>query len=177
MNNNYDILFEPIQIGPVTAPNRFYQVPHCNGLGYKMPKALAAMRGMKAEGGWGVVCTEETQIHHSSDQTPYIEGRNWDDNDIPSMRLMVDAVHEHGALAGLELAYHGLDASNLYSRVPLLSPRSMRAWGGTGIEPAQSRRMDKEDIPGFTLQNSGMMPTNRFLKWQIPTKPHIAARF
>ena len=22
----YDVLFEPIQIGPVTAPNRFYQV-------------------------------------------------------------------------------------------------------------------------------------------------------
>ena len=29
----YDILFEPLAIGPVTAPNRFYQVPHCNGGG------------------------------------------------------------------------------------------------------------------------------------------------
>ncbi len=144
--NNYDILFEPIQIGPVTAPNRFYQVPHCNGLGYKMPKALATMRGMKAEGGWGVVCTEETQIHHSSDQTPFIEGRFWDDKDIPSMQIMVEAVHEHGALAGLELAYHGTGASNLYSRVPPMSARSMTIWGGSGIEPAQSRRMDKEDI-------------------------------
>ena len=28
----FDILFQPIRIGPVTAPNRFYQVPHCNGL-------------------------------------------------------------------------------------------------------------------------------------------------
>lgn len=27
----YDILFEPVKIGPVTARNRFYQVPHCNG--------------------------------------------------------------------------------------------------------------------------------------------------
>ena len=146
MSSPYDILFEPVQIGPVTAPNRFYQVPHCNGLGYKMPKALAAMRGMKAEGGWGVVCTEETQIHHSSDQTPYIEGRLWDDNDIPSMQIMVEAVHKHGALAGVEIAYHGLDATNLYSRVPAMSARSMSLWGGTGHEPAQSRRMDKEDI-------------------------------
>jgi dimethylamine/trimethylamine dehydrogenase len=24
----YDILFTPIQIGPVTAKNRFFQVPH-----------------------------------------------------------------------------------------------------------------------------------------------------
>lgn len=29
----YDILFEPLKIGPVTAPNQFYQVPHCNGMG------------------------------------------------------------------------------------------------------------------------------------------------
>ena len=31
----YDILFEPVKIGPVTAKNRFYQVPHCNGSGYR----------------------------------------------------------------------------------------------------------------------------------------------
>ncbi len=146
VNSNYDILFQPIRIGPVAAPNRFYQVPHCNGLGYRMPQAVAAMRGMKAEGGWGVVCTEETQIHHTSDQTPYIEGRLWNDEDILAMQLVTDAIHQHSALAGIELAYHGLLASNLYSRVPTLAPRSMTIWGGSGIEPAQSRRMDKEDI-------------------------------
>ena len=53
----YDPLFEPIAIGPVTAPNRFYQVPHCSGMGYQRPQMMAAMRGIKAEGGWGVVCT------------------------------------------------------------------------------------------------------------------------
>ena len=57
-NSRYGCLFEPLQIGPVTAPNRFYQVPHCNGMGHLRPQSLAAMRGVKAEGGWGVVCTE-----------------------------------------------------------------------------------------------------------------------
>ena len=57
----YDILFEPVRIGPVTARNRFYQVPHCNGMGYRDVSALAAMRGTKAEGGWAVVCTEMTE--------------------------------------------------------------------------------------------------------------------
>ncbi|MCA3561989.1 MAG: hypothetical protein IOC82_13270 [Aestuariivirga sp.] len=47
----YDILFESVRIGPVTARNRFYQVPHCNGMGYRDASALAAMRRMKAEGG------------------------------------------------------------------------------------------------------------------------------
>ena len=58
-DSRYDILFEPVKIGPVTAPNRFYQVPHCNGMGYQRPDALAEMRAVKAEGGWGVVCTAE----------------------------------------------------------------------------------------------------------------------
>ncbi len=145
-DEQFDILFEPVQIGAVTAPNRFYQVPHCNGLGHRMPQALAAMRGMKAEGGWGVVCTEDTEIHHSSDQTPYFEGRLWDDGDLPAHRLMTDAVHAHGALAGIELAYWGLSATNYYSRVPVMAPRSMSIWGGSGLVPAQSRRMDTEDI-------------------------------
>ena len=43
----YDVLFEPVQIGPVTAKNRFYQVPHCSGMGYMLPQTLAAMRAVK----------------------------------------------------------------------------------------------------------------------------------
>ncbi|HXQ32930.1 MAG TPA: FAD-dependent oxidoreductase, partial [Anaerolineales bacterium] len=125
---------------------RFYQVPHCNGFGHRMPQGMAAMRGMKAEGGWGVVCTEETEIHHSSDLSPYFEGRIWDDGDIPTLHLMTEAVHKHGALAGIELSYNGIDAPNLYSRVPSLAPRSMGTVGGSGYDPVQTRRMDKEDI-------------------------------
>ena len=146
MNNPYDILFETVRIGPVIAPNRFYQVPHCNGFGYRMPYSLAAMRGIKAEGGWGVVCTEEVEIHHSSDLAPYFEGRLWSDEDIPALALMADAVHRHGSLAGIELVYNGYDASNLYSRVPSLAPSSMGTIGGSGYEPVQTRRMDREDI-------------------------------
>jgi len=35
----------------------------------------AAMRDVKAEGGWAVVSTEEVEIHPSNDVSPYIEGR------------------------------------------------------------------------------------------------------
>ena len=69
--SRYDILFDPVRIGPVTAPNRFYQTPHATGLGSLKPQASAALRGIKAEGGWGVVCTEYCSIHPSSDDTPY----------------------------------------------------------------------------------------------------------
>ena len=146
MPSPYDILFAPVRIGPVTAPNRFYQVPHCNGFGHRMPRSLAAMRGVKAEGGWGVVCTEEVEIHHSSDLSPYFEGRLWSDEDIPALALVCEAIHRHGALAGIELVYNGFDAPNLYSRAPSLAPRSMGTIGGSGYDPVQTRRMDKGDI-------------------------------
>jgi dimethylamine/trimethylamine dehydrogenase len=142
-NSRYDILFEKVKIGPVTAPNRFYQVPHCNGMGHRFPQALAKMRGIKAEGGWGVVCTEEVEIHPSSDITPYNQGRLWDDSDIANLRLMTDAVHEHHSLAGIELVYQGLAGKNHYSRLPTLAPTHASVLGGY---PMQARAMDKTDI-------------------------------
>jgi len=42
----YDILFEPIQIGPKTLRNRFYQVPHCIGAGSDLPGFQAAHRSI-----------------------------------------------------------------------------------------------------------------------------------
>ncbi|MBI5943739.1 MAG: FAD-dependent oxidoreductase [Chloroflexi bacterium] len=146
MPSRYDILFQPIRLGPVTAPNRFYQVPHCNGFGWRMPQGMAAMRGMKAEGGWGVVCTEETEIHHTSDLSPFFEGRIWSDEDIPTWQLMTDAVHQHGSLAGIELTYNSHDASNLYSRASAFGPRSMGITGGSGYEPGQTRAATKDDL-------------------------------
>ena len=89
---NHRILFEPVKIGPKTAKNRFYQVPHCNGMGHRWPRTMAEMRGVKAEGGWGVVCTEECSIHATSDLTPATLMRLWDDSDLPVHELMVQKV-------------------------------------------------------------------------------------
>ncbi len=142
----FDILFEPVRIGPVVAKNRFFQVPHCNGMGHAMPQAHAAMREVKAEGGWAVICTEECEIHPSGDVSPYVEARLWDDHDIPALRLMCDKVHAHGALAGIELTHNGPTASNLYSREVLLAPSHQPSKYGY---PSQARAMDKRDIADY----------------------------
>ncbi|MEM9913314.1 MAG: NADH:flavin oxidoreductase, partial [Pseudomonadota bacterium] len=113
----YDILFEPVKIGPVTARNRFYQVPHCTGMGYIRPRTLAAMRGVKAEGGWAVVNTEYNSIHPTSDDLPHPSASLWDDSDVRAHTLMTDAVHEFGSLAGAELWYGGARSANLITRL------------------------------------------------------------
>jgi dimethylamine/trimethylamine dehydrogenase len=118
----HDILFEPLAIGPVTLPNRFYQVPHCTGFGVAKPQSQAAFRGMKAEGGWGAVCTEYCSISPTSDDEPYVSARLWDDEDVARLRLMTDAAHAHGALAGVELWHGGIGANVRESRLPPLAP-------------------------------------------------------
>ena len=141
----YDILLQPIAIGPVTAKNRFFQVPHCTGMGYRDPTALAHMRGVKAEGGWAVVCTEQVEFHWTSEITPFIELRLWDDRDVPMLAKMADHIHAHGALAGLELCYNGAHSPNFYSREVPMAPTG-RAIASFTYEPLQARTMDKQDI-------------------------------
>src|SRR5919197_3865660 len=111
-NSRYDILFEPVAIGPVTAPNRFYQTPHATGMGIMRPKSAAALRGIKAEGGWGVVCTEYCSIAPSSDDSPYAYLSLWNEKDVRALALTANAVHEHGSLAGIELWHGGAHANN-----------------------------------------------------------------
>ncbi len=144
--NPYAMLLEPVQIGPVTARNRFYQVPHCTGLGHLRPRADAAVRGMKAEGGWAVVSNQETEIHPTSDLSPYAEGRLWDARDVPALRLMTDAVHAHGALAAIQLVHNGNHAQNLLTRAPVLAPSEMSV---DTTHPKQAQAMDKADIREF----------------------------
>src|ERR1700752_1427684 len=99
----WDILFEPVKIGPGNAPKRLYQDPHASGMTNALPRVRASFRETKAEGGWGVVCTGAVSIHPSSDDSPLPFATLWDDNDVRSHALMVDAVHRHGSLAGIEL--------------------------------------------------------------------------
>ena len=141
----FDILFEPLAIGPVVAKNRFYQVPHCNGGGYRDPSAVAEMRRVKAEGGWGVIFTEQCEMHHSSEITPFIELRLWDDADIPMLAKMATGIKEHGALAGIQLAYSGINGPNLYSREVPLAPSALPVRTFTH-DPVSARAMDKKDI-------------------------------
>jgi len=139
----HDILFEPVQIGPKTLRNRFYQVPHCTGFGVEKPWTQAAFRGMKAEGGWAAVCTEYCSISQESDESPYVSARLWDDEDLRALALMTDAAHEHGALAGVELWHGGVYAESREARLPQLAPSQIGSDLDSVVVP---KAMEREDI-------------------------------
>lgn len=147
-NPRYEILFEPVRIGPVVAPNRFYQVPHASGMTNALPRVRAAFREAKAEGGWGVICTGACSIDPTSDDTPLPFATIWDENDIRAHALMTEAVHRHGALAGVELWHGGASVMNRASRLPPLSPSGI-PWMATHIGfmgNLRPKTMDNADI-------------------------------
>ena len=143
----FDVLFEPVSIGPVTANNRFFQVPHCSGMGHLLPRSDAAMRSMKAEGGWAVVCTEQCSFHPHAEAAPYPETKLWDHDDVIRMRHWTDTVHKHGALAGTEIVSNASALANYYSREIPLGPSHTPVTYSP--DPVQARAMDLDDIREF----------------------------
>ena len=150
-DKRHDILFDPIRLGPVLSKNRFYQVPHCTGMGWQRPNTLAAMRGVKAEGGWGVVCTEYCSVHPTSDDASYPFTKLWNDDDIKSHALVTDNIHKHNALAGVELWLGGNFVANFDTRLPPMGLLSRPLTNLDVYHPIQSRKIDKSDI--FDLLN------------------------
>ena len=147
-NPRYDVLFEPVKIGPVTTRNRFYAVPHAAGMTNAMPHMRASFRETKAEGGWGVVCSGYVSIDPGTDDSPLPFATMWDDDDVRSHALMTEAVHRHGALAGIELWHGGGSVMNRTSRTPPLSPSGV-SWMATHVGFMGNQRpkvMEREDI-------------------------------
>lgn len=139
MSSAYERLFEPIDIGPITIPNRVYQPPHGNA--YGMGDRQTYFRAEKANGGFGLIVHEYSQIHESSDSTPVDTGYLHEDEAIPPQREMVDAVHGEGAKMFVELWHGGSTASNYGSRHPPLSASQNPS--GSYLMP---KKMEHEDI-------------------------------
>lgn len=135
-DKRHDILFEPIQIGPKTLKNRFWQVPHCNGAGSDRPGFQGRHRGMKAEGGWSAVFTEVCMVSQDSDSMPWVASKLVDKGDIQNLRFMTSEIHKHGGLAGVELCHGSSFAFNAETRMPGRAPTQIP----NEIDPMSSGR-------------------------------------
>lgn len=140
----YDILFEPVRIGPVTAKNRFYAVPHATGHGHLQPNGSIGVRETKAEGGWGVVAMQISEIAPDTDFAAHPMERIWDETDIPAHARLVERVKRHGALAAIELGHGGMRVRNFTSGTLISGPSHLPALRAE--IPAQARAMDLSDI-------------------------------
>ena len=121
------------------------------------------MRRVKAEGGWGVVCTEQAEIHPTSEITPFIELAFGTTADMPMLARIAD-VHEDGALAGIELATRDERPQPLFARdaagavnMPILTfnadPSRRAPWTGrtSAISAAGTAPRVRAKQAGFDL--------------------------
>jgi dimethylamine/trimethylamine dehydrogenase len=145
-NPAWDILFEPVRIGPKTLKNRFYQVPHCNGAGSDRPGMQAALREVKAEGGWAAVCTEECSIDPECDSTLLVSARLWDDGDVRNLARTCEAAHRHGALAGVELGYMGAHATGFETRAVPRAPSQIAGPTAAATTPIEMSRAEIREL-------------------------------
>ncbi|BBY27479.1 FAD-dependent oxidoreductase [Mycolicibacterium sediminis] len=118
----HDILFEPVTFGPKTMRNRFWATSHSTGYGSERPGIQAGFRGMKAEGGWGVVSSDFCSIHPESDEFPWTSSRLWDDGDVINLGHLTEEIQKRGALAAVQLWYNGMHSPRLEARETARGP-------------------------------------------------------
>jgi len=138
----HDVLFEPVTIGPKVLKNRFYGVPYNPGFGPGKPHANLSHRAVQAEGGWAAVCTGVLSVAPDFEANRLVD-TVWDESDTPALQMMVGRVHEHGALAGIEIGHAGGEALNRDSRWVPIGPSPVPGWRRTGIVP---KEMTLDDI-------------------------------
>jgi len=72
--------------------------------------------------------------------------RLWDDSDLPVHELMVEKVHEHNSLAGIQLVHNGFEVANFVTRLPSMSPSDIPT---ENFPHVHARAMTKKDIKDF----------------------------
>ncbi|RWK45399.1 MAG: FAD-dependent oxidoreductase [Mesorhizobium sp.] len=144
MDPRYEVLFETVKIGPVTAPNRFVSMPHAIGHSYLMPNGAIGIRETRAEGGWGIVSMQLSEIDPTSDLSGLPYERLWDDGDVRTHAKSNERIHAHGALASIELGHTGIRSRGISNGYPAQGPSVLPTLKPE--MPLMARAMTKEDI-------------------------------
>jgi 2,4-dienoyl-CoA reductase-like NADH-dependent reductase (Old Yellow Enzyme family) len=105
-------LFTPLTIKKITLRNRIVMSPMCQ---YSSTDGFAndwhlVHYGSRAVGGAGLIMQEATAVQPEGRISPGDLGL-WSDNHIPSLKKIVNYIHNHGAVAGIQLAHAGRKGS------------------------------------------------------------------
>ena len=145
-------LWTPLAIGPVTARNRVVFSAHLtnyarDGLPTEQHAAYYAAR---AEGGAGLIITEEHSTHPTD--WPYeklIHG--FRRSVIPGYRRITQAVHRHGVPILAQINHNGGQASSMFSRLPVWAPSAVADPLFREVPKAVTRAEIDEIVAGYAL--------------------------
>ncbi|MFI9754441.1 oxidoreductase [Streptomyces collinus] len=122
-------LFAPLRLGGRTAPNRIFQAPM--SVGYANPDGTVTQKeiehyGRRAQGGTGVVITENFSISVAGRQMPLQTLVN-DEDKLSGLRRLAAEIHRHGSLAIVQIVHAGRYAGpwDEYESRPRLAPSAV----------------------------------------------------
>src|SRR5262245_46241751 len=130
-------LFQPLQIGPREARNRIIFGSHATNLARhnRLSQQHADYYVARAEGGAGTIVLEE-HIVHSSD-LPYERALlGYLPETAQAVWAVVDRIHQHGALAIVQLNHNGQQANSHHHQREL--------WAPSPVPDVSSREVPKE---------------------------------
>lgn len=114
-------LFEPLQIGALTFPNRIWVAPMCQYSCFDrdgVPTNWHLVHlGAFAQGGFGLVFTEAAAVNPVGRISPEDAGI-WNDDQRDAWKPIVDFVQKQGSTIGIQLAHAGRKASTYSGFVP-----------------------------------------------------------
>ncbi|RBI61068.1 hypothetical protein DMJ13_15155 [halophilic archaeon] len=121
--NDYEFrkLFEPTSVGELDLRNRLMMTGHTTNYarGAAITDTLIDYYVERGEGGIGLIVMAYLANHPSTVSGSAIHG--WDDDVVPGLRRLTDAVHETGAKIVCQNLHYGRQITSLVSERPVLS--------------------------------------------------------
>ena len=142
--NLYPSLFSPIKIKSLELVNRAVMPPMGTSLGNPdgtVSEAHLAYIKRRARGGAGLIITEITSVHPSGSAMPNELGA-YEDQFIPGLKRIADAVHSAGSKIALQLHHAGRESLYLLREKKAIAPSAIRPLV-FGLTP---REMTREEI-------------------------------
>jgi mycofactocin system FadH/OYE family oxidoreductase 2 len=142
-NTQFTHLFRPIQLGPVTVPNRVCFSAHAamyaeDGL---PSERQVHYYGERAKGGVGLIVIGGSGVHESSKFSPHFNIVS-DERAIPGYRRIADRVHEYGTKIFSQADHYAVLELVRSYRGPTLSPSAVPDL----YSPETPKEMELEDI-------------------------------
>jgi mycofactocin system FadH/OYE family oxidoreductase 2 len=140
MQGQFKFLFSPLQIGAVTVPNRISFSAHLTNFAEdNLPSERHAYYlAERAEGGTGLIITEEMTVHPSDHAYEKLVDA-YKPEAVPGFRRICRAVHEYETKIFAQLNHNGAQGDGSYSRLPL--------WAPSPVPDFQFREVPKEMEP------------------------------
>jgi len=112
VDKSFKRLFEPIQIGTVTVPNRIYMPSMCTN--YAGPQGESTIQDIgyyeaRARGGAGLICIDFSCVSPEGRAQMGQRGL-WDDRFMPHFTRIVDVIRARGARVTTQLHHAGVNA-------------------------------------------------------------------